>query len=57
MSVEIVPLTKEDIPAAVECIQTAFADDPYFRWVFDLAKVCNSIDSSRQLQLAGQIRI
>ncbi|KAE8371248.1 acyl-CoA N-acyltransferase [Aspergillus bertholletiae] len=25
----------EDIPEAVECVQTAFADDPYFHWLFD----------------------
>ncbi|KAL1988964.1 hypothetical protein VTN96DRAFT_6953 [Rasamsonia emersonii] len=35
MSVKIVPLTKGDIPGAVECIQQAFADDPYYRWVFN----------------------
>lgn len=41
MSVEIVPLTKGDIPGAVECIQQAFADDPYYRWIFnDPSKVC-----------------
>ncbi|KAK1144285.1 hypothetical protein N8T08_005698 [Aspergillus melleus] len=35
MAVEILPLTKRDIPEAVECVQTAFADDPYFQWLFD----------------------
>jgi hypothetical protein len=41
MSIKIVPLTKGDIPGAVECIQQAFADDPYYRWVFnDPSKVC-----------------
>ncbi|KAK2755109.1 hypothetical protein FQN54_006638 [Arachnomyces sp. PD_36] len=35
MAVEIVPLSKEDIPGAVECIQVAFAGDPYFSWVFN----------------------
>ncbi|KAJ5175074.1 Acyl-CoA N-acyltransferase [Penicillium canariense] len=35
MSIEIVPLAKADIPGAVECVQKAFADDPYFRWVFN----------------------
>ncbi|KAJ5130279.1 uncharacterized protein N7515_006318 [Penicillium bovifimosum] len=35
MSIEIVPLTQADIPSAVDCVQKAFADDPYFRWVFD----------------------
>ncbi|KAL4781372.1 acyl-CoA N-acyltransferase [Aspergillus varians] len=31
----ILPLTKPDIPEAVECIQTVFADDPFFRYMFD----------------------
>jgi hypothetical protein len=35
MAIDILPLTKADIPGAVICIQKAFADDPYFRWVFD----------------------
>jgi hypothetical protein len=35
MAIEIVPLTKADIPAAVECVQKAFADDPFFRWAFN----------------------
>lgn len=35
MSIEIVPLSRTDIPDAVECVQRAFADDPYFRWAFD----------------------
>lgn len=35
MSIEIVPLSRADIPGAVECVQKAFADDPYFRWAFD----------------------
>ncbi|RHZ50822.1 hypothetical protein CDV55_100024, partial [Aspergillus turcosus] len=32
MAIDILPLTKPDIPDAVVCIQKAFADDPYFRW-------------------------
>jgi len=41
MAIEIVPLTEADIPGAVECIQQAFANDPYFLWVFnDPSKVC-----------------
>ena len=40
MAIEVVPLTERDIPQAIEIIQTAFADDPYFRWVFDTEKVC-----------------
>ncbi|CAG7990487.1 unnamed protein product [Penicillium salamii] len=35
MSIEITPLAQADIPGAVECVQQAFADDPYFRWAFD----------------------
>lgn len=39
--IEIHPLSKPDIPAAVECIQKAFSDDPAFRWLFDDPdKVC-----------------
>lgn len=40
MPIQILPLQKEDIPEVVDCIQQGFADDPYFRWVFDAAKVC-----------------
>ncbi|KAL4908892.1 hypothetical protein BDW74DRAFT_187377 [Aspergillus multicolor] len=35
MAVEILPLSKRDIPQAVECIQTVFADDPFFTYMFD----------------------
>lgn len=35
MSIEIVPLAEADIPGAVDCVQEAFLDDPYFRWVFN----------------------
>ncbi|KAJ5090883.1 Acyl-CoA N-acyltransferase [Penicillium argentinense] len=35
MAIEIVPLAKADIPGAVECVQKAFSDDPYFRWAFN----------------------
>ncbi|KAI9375184.1 acyl-CoA N-acyltransferase [Aspergillus egyptiacus] len=35
MEIEILPLTKPDIPQAVQCIQTAFADDPFFLYLFD----------------------
>ncbi|KAL2005498.1 hypothetical protein VTN00DRAFT_2709 [Thermoascus crustaceus] len=38
MAIEIVPLTERDIPGTVECIQQAFAEDPYFLWVFDPSK-------------------
>ncbi|KAJ5724716.1 Acyl-CoA N-acyltransferase [Penicillium malachiteum] len=35
MSIEILPLAEADIPGAVDCLQRAFSDDPYFRWAFD----------------------
>lgn len=35
MAIEIVPLAKEDITGAVDCVQKVFADDPYFRWAFN----------------------
>ncbi|KAJ5236329.1 hypothetical protein N7489_006420 [Penicillium chrysogenum] len=35
MSIEIVPLAQTDIPGAVDCVQKAFANDPYFRWAFN----------------------
>ncbi|PLN84318.1 acyl-CoA N-acyltransferase [Aspergillus taichungensis] len=38
MTIEISPLTEADIPAAIEVIQKAFAEDPYFLWVFDKAQ-------------------
>lgn len=42
MSIEIVPLAQTDIPGAVDCVQKAFANDPYFRWAFnDSSKVWN----------------
>ncbi|RDW76614.1 GNAT family N-acetyltransferase [Aspergillus mulundensis] len=38
MPIEVQPLTTADIPGAIEVIQQAFADDPYFQWVFDNEK-------------------
>ncbi|KAJ5620658.1 hypothetical protein N7510_004642 [Penicillium lagena] len=38
MAVEVVSLTEADIPGVIEVIQQAFADDPYFKWVFDAPK-------------------
>jgi len=35
MGIEILPITTSDIPSVVECIQQAFADDPYYLWAFD----------------------
>ena len=39
-TIQVVPMTEADIPGAIEVIQQAFEDDPYFSWVFDLSKVC-----------------
>ncbi|KAL4817431.1 acyl-CoA N-acyltransferase [Aspergillus spinulosporus] len=35
MDIQILPLTRSDIAEAVECIQTVFADDPFFQYMFD----------------------
>ncbi|KAF9885114.1 hypothetical protein FE257_000754 [Aspergillus nanangensis] len=43
MSIEVVPLTVEDIPGAIEVIQQAFAEDPYFVWVFNSSKSLNNL--------------
>lgn len=45
MAIEVAPLTEADIPGAVEVIQLAFADDPYFKWVFDESRVRAELDS------------
>ena len=37
--IAIVPLAYDDIPGAIESIQTAFADDPYKNWVFEQVTV------------------
>lgn len=39
MTIEVVSLTEADIPGANQVIQQAFADDPYFKWVFDASTV------------------
>ena len=35
MPVEITPMVEADIEGAIDCVQVAFADDPYNRWIFD----------------------
>lgn len=35
MAITISPITEQDIPGAIKCIQQAFAEDPYNRWVFN----------------------
>lgn len=42
MPIKVTDLTEADIPAAIEIIQTAFAEDPYFKWVFDAENVSHS---------------
>lgn len=39
MTIEVVDLAYADIPGAIEVIQQAFADDPYFKWAFDSSRV------------------
>lgn len=34
MPITVSPLTEHDIPGAIKCIQSAFAEDPYNKWVF-----------------------
>ena len=48
MAIEIVPMTERDIPEAVECVQTAFAEDPYFQWLFDNTKVSPVAENNAQ---------
>jgi hypothetical protein len=43
MAIEVVDLTEADIPGAVQVIQQAFADDPYYKWVFDASTVSSQI--------------
>jgi hypothetical protein len=45
MDIQILPLTKSDIPQAVECIQTVFADDPFFLYMFDQNTVRHFLSS------------
>ena len=35
MPTKVTPITEQDIPGAVSCIQKAFERDPYNEWVFD----------------------
>lgn len=35
MPIIVSPIAEKDIPGAIECIQQAFAEDPYNRWIFD----------------------
>ncbi|KAJ9629700.1 hypothetical protein H2203_002081 [Taxawa tesnikishii (nom. ined.)] len=35
MPVEVTRITEKDIDGAIDCVQKAFADDPYNRWVFN----------------------
>lgn len=44
MPIEVVSLTEADISGAIQVIQRAFEDDPYFKWVFDASTV-SQLDS------------
>jgi hypothetical protein len=57
MPVEIRPITHDDIPGAARCIQEAFADDPYNKWVFDKSKVCEQSISPFQDQISSALRV
>lgn len=35
MAIVVTPMTEADVDGAVDCVQKAFADDPYNRWVFN----------------------
>lgn len=48
-------MTKEDIPGAIECVQTGFADDPYFNWVFDVSKVRTVCELARDVSVVVEI--
>lgn len=44
MPVEITRMVENDIDGAVDCIQKAFAEDPYFAWVFPKdVRLCTSV--------------
>lgn len=43
MPLVISPLVEVDIPSAIECIQLAFAEDPYAQWVYDRSKVHHTL--------------
>lgn len=39
MPVEVTRMTEADIEGAIDCIQIAFAQDPYNQWIFDSSTV------------------
>lgn len=39
MPVKVTPMVEADIDGAIDCIQKAFAADPYNNWVFDTQNV------------------
>ncbi|KAB8360948.1 hypothetical protein FH972_024680 [Carpinus fangiana] len=41
MPIQITVMRESDIEGAVTCIQEAFADDPYSRWIFDTPSTFN----------------
>lgn len=56
MTVEVVPLTEADIPEAIEVIQQAFAEDPYFEWVFDSPNVSHVPQHPSSVSCCGSMR-
>jgi hypothetical protein len=57
MTIEVVPLTEDDIPGAIQVIQRAFEDDPYYKWVFDASTVCNPAPLDINMLNAGGFHI
>lgn len=49
MDIDILPISRKDIPAAIKCIQDAFDDDPYNNWVFakSISAVAGGFDVQR----------
>lgn len=33
MPIKVIQLEEKDIPGAIQCIQVAFAEDPYNNWI------------------------
>ena len=52
MPIVVTPLKEADIPGAIDCIQAAFAEDPYNRWVFSDRSAVSHTDSG-SIQFTG----
>ena len=55
MPVVVTPLKEADISGAIDCIQAAFAEDPYNRWVFNDRSAVSYTDP-RSLQLLAHLQ-